>query len=311
MAAKCGALSVASLGLSIDEQKAVERFRKTVVEPSMDKLVILDFWAEWCGPCKALTPVLEKVAADYADKGVVLAKINVDEDGFIAGQFQVRSIPTVYAMFQGQPVADLTSARGESQLKAMIDQLLKQLPVKAEGEAPVDLEPLLAMGEEVLEGGEAERAASVFAQILEIAPDNVLAQGGLIRAMVALGELAEAQEALDSLDPALAKDPVIERARAALALAKDAPQDGELAALQAAAEADPEDQQAGFDYASAAFAAGDRDVAAATLLALIAKDKAWNEGAARAKLLQIFEVIGLEDPWVAAQRRKLSTILFG
>ena len=117
------------MGLNLDEQKAVDRFRKDVVDPSMTKLVILDFWAEWCGPCKALTPVLEKIAAEYAVKGVVLSKVNVDEEQFIAAQFQVRSIPTVYAMFQGQPVADLTNARSESQLKAMLDQLLAQLPV--------------------------------------------------------------------------------------------------------------------------------------------------------------------------------------
>src|SRR5688500_10810275 len=119
-----GTFAVASMGLNLEEQKAVDRFRKDVVEPSMTKLVVLDFWAEWCGPCKALTPVLEKVCAEYADKGVMLAKVNVDEEQFIAAQFQVRSIPTVYAMFQGQPVADLTSARSESELKALLDQLL-------------------------------------------------------------------------------------------------------------------------------------------------------------------------------------------
>ena len=302
---------VASLGLSLEEQKAVDRFRKAVVEPSMTQLVILDFWAEWCGPCKALTPVLEKVSAEYADKGVVLAKVNVDEEGFIAGQFQVRSIPTVYAIFQGQPIADLTNARGESQLKAMLDQLLKQLPIQPAGEPAPDLEPLLAMGEEALEAGDGERAASIFGQIAEIASDSAAAHAGLIRALVLAGQVEEAEAVLTSLDPAMAGDPAVERAKTALELAKDAPEDGELAGLKAAAEAAPEDQQAGFDYASAAFAAGDRDAAAATLLRLIAADRTWNEGAARTKLLQIFEAIGLEDAWVSSQRRKLSTILFG
>jgi len=302
---------VASLGLSIDERKAVERFRKNVVDPSMESLVILDFWAEWCGPCKALTPVLEKVAAEYADKGVLLAKVNVDEEQFIAAQFQVRSIPTVYAVFQGQPVADLTSARGESQLKAMLDQLLKQLPVKAGGPGAPDVEPLLAMGEEVLEGGDGERAAGIFAQIVDMVPDNAAAHAGLVRALLALGAVEEAEAALAAVPEEAAKDAAVERARSALALAKDAPEAGELAALRAAAEAAPADMDAQLAYANAAFGAGERDTAAAVLLRMIAADRAWNEGAARAKLLQIFEAIGLEDPWVAGQRRKLSTILFG
>ena len=158
---------MASMGLSLDEQKAIDRFRSSVVEPSMTKLVVLDFWAEWCGPCKALTPVLEKVCGEYADKGVVLAKVNVDEDQFIAAQFQVRSIPTVYAMFQGQPVADLTNARSESQLRQTLDQILAQLPVEpgaVEGEpATPDVAQFVAMGEEVLAEGDGARAATIFA----------------------------------------------------------------------------------------------------------------------------------------------------
>ena len=298
------------MGLNLDEQKAVDRFRKTVVEPSMTKLVILDFWAEWCGPCKALTPVLEKVAAEYADKGVVLAKVNVDEEQFIAAQFQVRSIPTVYAMFQGQPVADLTPARTESQLKQYLDQILAKLPVQA-GEPEQDVTPLLAMGEEVLAEGDGERAASIFAQIVEIAPDNAQAHAGLVRALIAAGQKDEAQAVLDSLDPKLAADPALAQARSALALAEDAPEEGELAALRAAAAERPADMEAQIAFANGLYAAGQRDEAAAKLLAMIAADREWNEGAAKARLLQIFEAIGLEDPWVSATRRKLSTVLFG
>ena len=304
---------LASMGLNLDEQKAVDRFRKSVAEPSMTKLVILDFWAEWCGPCKALTPVLEKVAADYADKGVLLAKINVDEEKFIAAQFQVRSIPTVYALFQGQPVADLTSARSEAQLKAMLDKLLAQFPVQAGDDTPPaqDTGPLIAMGHEVLDSGDSERALSIFAQILEMAPESIPAQAGLLIALVATGRIAEARAALDTLPEEARKDPAIAQAQATLELAENAPDSGELVHLREAAESRPEDMDAQFAYAQAAFASGARDHAADTLLAMIAADGAWNEGAAKAKLLQIFEAVGLEDPWVAATRRRLSLILFG
>jgi len=302
---------VASLGLNLDEQKAVDQFRKAVVEPSMTKLVILDFWAEWCGPCKALTPLLEKVAADYADKGVVLAKINVDEDQFIAAQFQIRSIPTVYAMFQGQPVADLTNARSESQLKQMLDQILAKVPVEAGDEPAPDIAPLLAMGEETLAGGDSEQAVAIFAQIIDLAPDSAAAHAGLIRALLGAGHKDEANAALAELDPKLAEDPVFAQVRAALALAGDAPEADELVALRAAVAADPDDHGAALALANGLYASGDRDGAAGILLALVAKDRTWNEGAARARLLQIFEAIGLEDPWAAATRRKLSTVLFG
>jgi len=312
---------LASMGLNIEEQKAVERFRTEVVEPSQSKLVILDFWAEWCGPCKALTPTLEKVAADYADKGVILAKINVDEEKFIASQFQVKSIPTVYAMFQGQPVADLTSARSESQLKQAIDQILGQLPVQpgAEGDgAPQgpsaeEIAQFITMGEQALSEGDAQRAAGIFAQVTEFATDNAPAHAGLVRALIALDQVDEAKQVLAAIeaDPKLASDPVIASAKSALELAGTQVDDGELAGLKAAADADKENMEAQLAYAEAAFAASDRDTAADTLLAMIEADREWNEGAARAKLLQIFEAVGLEDAWVVTTRRRLSKILFG
>ncbi len=314
---------MASMGLSIDEQKAVDRFRQTVVEPSQSKLVILDFWAEWCGPCKALTPVLEKVAAEYADKGVVLAKINVDEEQFIAGQFQVRSIPTVYAMFQGQPIADLTNARSESQLKAMLDQLLTQLPVQGgavdggagspQGPSLEEIAQFVKLGEEALAAADPQRAAGIFAQITEFAQDNAPAHAGLVRALVQLGEVEQAKQVMEVIDsdPHLATDPAIAPARSALELAGTRVDDGELAALRTAAEAAPADMDAQFAYAEAAFAAGQRDAAADTLLAMIAADREWNDSAARAKLLKIFEATGLEDEWVIGVRRRLSRVLFG
>ncbi len=298
--------------MSAAEKEAVQAFRADVVEPSMTKLVIIDFWAEWCGPCKALGPTLEKVAAAYADKGVVLAKIDTDKNQFIAAQFQIRSIPTVYAMFQGQLVADLTPMRTESQLRTAIDQLLRQLPIESDAKAQeAELEPLIAMGEQVLAEGDAERALSIFDQLFEMAPQHPAVLSGRVRALVAAGANDEADAAIAALPEELAKHPDIDRARAALALARSAPAVDDLGPLEAAVAANPDDLQARFDLANAQMAAGNRDAAADQFLAITAADRDWNEGAARQQLLKLFEVVGLEDPWVSAQRRRLSAILFG
>ena len=303
-----------TMGLTTDEQKAVEQFRTDVVAPSMERLVILDFWAEWCGPCKQLTPILEKVAAEYADRGVILAKVNVDENKFIASQFQVRSIPTVYAIFQGQPVADLSPARTEPQLRQMLDQLLEKLPVTAGDAVPdpvAQLAPLVDEAEVLLAQDGAEQAYALFAEVLSVLPEHPAALSGLIRALTALGRPEEAQAIFDSLSDELRTDPALEKAGSVLSIAAAAVPPEELAGLQAAVAASPDDHALRLELANALMAAGDRDGAAEALLHIIAVDREWNESAAKARLLEIFALIGLEDPWVAATRRKLSAILFG
>lgn len=277
----------------------------------MDALVILQFTAEWCGPCKALNPILDKVAADYADKGVRRVSIDVDKNQTIAAQFRIQSVPTVYAVFQGQPVADLTPARTEPQLKQYLDQILAQLPIGAGTDAAMaaDIEPLIEGAQAALADGAFEEAHRIFTALAAEVPERADVVAGIARALVGLGRLDEAQGVLGTL-PADAKDAAVAQARAALALAREATPVADLDGLRARAAAAPDDLALRYELAGGLMARGDRDGAADELLEMIRRDRAWNDGAARDRLLKLFEAVGLEDPWVVATRRRLSTILF-
>ena len=295
---------MATLGLSQAEREAIERLERDVIQPSMAALVILEF-------CTQPSPVIEKLAADYAGKGVKRVTIDVAKDKLIAAQFRVQAVPTVYAFYQGQPVADITSYRSEAQLKSVLDQLLTQLKIGDGATTPphADIEPLMAMGEQILAEGDAPRAASVFRQIREMAPDDLDVAGALARALVAAGELEEARTVLAALPAESADKPAVSRAQAALDLASAAPA-ADTSALEARIAANPDDHEARFELAGAKAAAGDRDAAADALLEIIGRDPDWNEGAARKRFLQLLEAQGLADPWTRAQRRRLSALLF-
>ncbi|MEO8176083.1 MAG: tetratricopeptide repeat protein [Sphingomicrobium sp.] len=295
---------MATLGMSEAEREAIARLERDVIEPSMTALVILEF-------CTQPSPVLEKLVAEHAAKGVKLVRLDVAKDRLIAAQFRVQAVPTVYAFYQGQPVADITSYRTEAQLKAVFDQLLTQLKIGAGDAADqqAEIEPLMAMGEQILADGDGPRAVSVFRQIFDMAPDNPEVAGALGRALVAAEEYDEADLLLGSLPPQVADKPAVARARAALELARAVPT-ADTAAIEARIAANPDDDDARFELAGARAAAGERDAAADALLEIVARDPDWNEGAARKRFLQLLEAQGLADPWTRDQRRRLSALLF-
>jgi putative thioredoxin len=277
-------------------------FRQDVIAESMQQPVLVDFWAPWCGPCKQLTPIIEK-AVKAAGGKVKLVKMNIDEHPQIAGQLGVQSIPAVFAFDRGQPVDGFMGALPESQIKAFIERLVG--PV-----GPGAVDELLAEAASRVEEGDAAGAAELYAAVLADEPDNTTALAALSKLHLELGDLEGAKRFLDMAPAAKAKDPAIAGARAAIEIAEQAASVGDLADLERRVATNPDDHQARFDLAIGLNAKNKREEAAEQLLAIVKRDRTWNEDGARKQLVQFFEAWGPTDPATLAGRRRLSSILF-
>ena len=276
-------------------------FLRDVIEASREVPVLVDFWATWCGPCRQLTPILEK--AVRAAKGAVrLVKLNIDEHPQIPGQMGVQSIPAVFAFQDGRPVDGFMGALPESRVNDFIARLIGD----SAGDTAADLEA----AEAALSAGDVNSAAQLFGEVMQKDRENAQALAGLAKCYIKTGDLARAEQTLALVPPAKADSSPVASARAALELARKTPAAGDIETLRAKLAADPKDPQARFDLALALNAKGDRSGALDELLAVVAKNRSWNDDAARKQLLQLFDAWGPADPSTIAGRQRLSSLLF-
>jgi len=278
-------------------------FMADVVDASMETPVIVDFWATWCGPCKALGPALEKAVTEAKGK-IKLVKIDVDRNPLVAGQLRVQSIPAVFGFVGGQPVDGFMGAQSPAQIKAFVDRLL------AAAGPDAGLEQALEMAEQMLAEGAVADAAQTFAAILGEEEGNLKALSGLARAHLALGDVERARDVLGLAPKGKENDPAIAAVRAQIDLAEASAGAGEAGELAARLERDPNDHEARFELAMALVGRGDAEGAIDALLELFRRDREWNEGAAKAQLFKLFDSLGPKSEAAQRGRRRLSSMIF-